>query len=266
MNNQKQKSLALALGGGSALGFAHIGFLQVLDENNIKVDAIAGTSMGALIGAFYAFGYSGKELEKISLEKIYARQFVVDLAPITFLKDGFISGKKITSVFHQFFDQKNIEDIKLPYKSVAVDMFTGKPYIFERGSLAEAVRASISIPGVFKPVKKEEMLLVDGGVIDNVPCDVAKQFGTDVVISVDVLGDYELKKAPKTVAGLLMAMFTLIQQEYHKFKPTYSDLKVKMNIEGISVTSFHKTAIKKAIKQGREHAQQYLEQIKALVF
>lgn len=266
MKQNNQKTLALALGGGSALGFAHIGFLQVLDENNIKVSGIAGTSMGSLVGAFYASGFSGRELEKIALEKIYARQFISDIAPITFLKNGFISGKKIQKVFDNFFEHKNIEDIKIPYKAVAVDMFTGKPYIFEKGSLAEAVRTSISIPGVFKPVKKDNMLLVDGGIVDNVPCDVAKDFDADVIISVNVIGDYELKKEPRTITGLLMATFTLIQQEYHKFKPTYAHLKIKMNVEDVSMTSFQKSAIKKAIKIGREYAQKHLEEIKKLVF
>lgn len=266
MKQNKQKTLALALGGGSALGFAHIGFLQVLEENNIKVSGVAGTSMGSLVGAFYAFGYSAKELEKIAIEKIHARQFISDIAPITFLKNGFISGRKIQIVFDNFFEHKNIEDIKIPYKAVAVDMFTGKPYIFEKGSLSEAVRTSISIPGVFKPVKKEDMLLVDGGVIDNVPCDVAKDFNTDVIISVDVIGEYELKKEPKTITGLLLSAFTLIQQEYNKFKPTYAHLKIKMNVEGVSMTSFQKSAIKKAIKIGREYGEKHINEIKSLLF
>jgi NTE family protein len=266
MKEASQKTLALALGGGSALGFAHIGFLQILEENNIKVSAIAGTSMGSLVGAFYAFGYTAKELEIISMKQIYARQFITDIAPITFLKNGFISGKKIQTVFDEYFEHKNIEDLKMPYKAVAVDMYTGKPYIYETGPLSQAVRTSISIPGVFKPVKKDDMLLVDGGIIDNVPCDVAKQFGTDVIISVDVIGDYELKAEPRTITGLLLATFTLIQQEYQKFKPTFSHLKIKMNVEGVSMTTFHKKAIKRAIKIGREYGEKHLNEIKALLF
>ena len=126
----KQKTLALALSGGSALGFAHIGFLQVLDEHNIKVSAIAGTSMGSVIGAFYAAGFSGKELEQICLEKVHIRQFFTDIKPITFLKDGFVSGKKITAVYDKLLESKNIEDLNIPYVCMAVDLIESKVYKF----------------------------------------------------------------------------------------------------------------------------------------
>lgn len=266
MNDKSQKTLALALGGGAALGFAHIGFLQVLEENNIKVSAIAGTSMGSLIGAFYACGYSAKELEKISLEKIYLRQFITDVNPVTFFRKGFISGKRIQTVFHTFLEEKNIEELKIPYVAVATDMTKGKKYVFDKGPVSEAVRASIAIPGVFTPVKKEDMLLIDGGVLDNVPDDEAKKFNMDVVISVNVLGDYTYKKEPKTITGMLIATFSLIQQEYEKYKPNCSDLSIKMNLEKVTITSFSKAAIKRAIQEGREHAIKNLDSIKELLY
>jgi NTE family protein len=266
MQKTRQKTLALALSGGSALGFAHIGFLQILDEHNIKVSAIAGTSMGSVIGAFYAFGYSGKELEHICLEKVHIRQFFTDIKPITFIKDGFISGKKIEAVYDKLLESKNIEDLNIPYVCMAVDLMEGKLYKFVKGPVSHAVRASIAVPGVFAPVKKDGFLLVDGGLMDNVPCDAAKEFGMDKVISVDVIGDYKLKKEPKTITGLLVASFSLMLQEYNKYKPTYADLKIKMDLDTVGITSFSKAAIKKAIKIGREYGEKHIEDIKKLLF
>ncbi|MDD4211244.1 MAG: patatin-like phospholipase family protein [Clostridia bacterium] len=266
MKKLSQKTLALALGGGSALGFAHIGFLQVLEEKGIKVNAIAGTSMGSLIGAFYAFGYSGKELEEIALEKFHIGQFITDINPLTFIRRGFISGKRLAIAFNKFLENKNIEDLQMPYVAIAADMMRGEIYKFSKGPVSEAIRASISIPGVFTPIKKDDMLLIDGGVIDNVPSDAAKDFGMDVTISVDVLGDYNMKKVPKTITGMLVASYSLIQQEYYKYKPSFADLKVKMDLDGVSVTSFDKPSIKKAILIGRKYAEKHLEQIKKLIY
>jgi|AntRauTorcE11897_2_1112592.scaffolds.fasta_scaffold00001_61 NTE family protein len=266
MKKKKQKTLAIALGGGAALGFAHIGFIQILEENDIKIHAVAGTSMGAIIGAFYAYGYSGKQLEKLSLEKVHLRQFFTDLNPITFIKKGFVSGKKIQTVFNGLLDQKNIQDLKIPYACVAVDMFKGEPVIFKKGLVCEAVRASISIPGVFTPVKKDDMLLVDGGIVNNVPVDVAKDFDKDIVIGVDVLGEYKLENEPKTITGMVVASFHLMQQEYNKYKPDHSDLMIKLNLDNVNVTSFSKDSIKEAIKMGRKYAKQNLEQIKKLLY
>jgi len=265
MKNITHKTLALALGGGSALGFAHIGFLQILEENHIQISGIAGTSMGSLVGAFFVSGYSAKQLEEIALKQIYVKDFVFDFKPITFLKDGLISGVRMQNIFNKFFYEKNIEELSMKYASVAVDILSGKPYIFKTGNLARAVRASISIPSIFKPVKEGDMLLVDGGVIDNIPADHAKAFGFDKVISVDVLGDYNMKTPPKTITGLILASFTLLQYEYYKYKPNVADLKIKMNVEGVRQTDFNKKAIIKAIKVGRECANNHLEEIKKLI-
>ena len=119
---------------------------------------------------------------------------------------------------------------------------------------------------MFAPVKKEGFLLVNGGLIDNVPCDAAKEFGMDKVISVDVMGDYKLKKEPRTITGLLVASFSLMLQEYNKYKPSFADLKIKMDLDSVGVTSFSKPAIKKAIKIGKEYGEKHIEDIKKLLF
>jgi NTE family protein len=176
----KRPGLVLALGGGGAAGIAHIGVLQVLAENNIPVRAIAGTSIGAEIGAFTASGMTPDAIAEIALSfdwKQTALLFLPDLPP-----GGLISGARIVDFLNRGIGPHRIEDLDIGYVAVAADLETGRQVVIDRGAAIEAVRASISLPGIMAPYRHNGHVLVDGGVLNPVPFDVARErFGGPVV-------------------------------------------------------------------------------------
>lgn len=173
--------IGLALGSGAARGLAHIGVLKALDENDIKINIIAGCSAGALIGSLYCCGISPKYIENIALQM--SRRMWVDL---TVPKRGFIKGNKIEEIIKLLTKNRNIEELDTILSIVATDLKTCQRVVFNRGPIHRAVRASISIPGVFVPLKIDNMTLVDGAVTDRVPASLVKELGADIVIAVDV--------------------------------------------------------------------------------
>jgi NTE family protein len=177
--------IGLALGSGGARGSAHVGVLKVLEENHIKPDVIAGTSMGAQIGGLYAAGISTSDLvdtwESISFAKV-ART----LLP-TIPWSGWSSGSSIVNTLHRLIGDIKIEDLLIRYGAVATDLETGLPYTITEGEVVRAIRASLSVPGLFTPVWIDGHLLVDGGVTNPLPVNTARQLGADVVVAVDVL-------------------------------------------------------------------------------
>lgn len=183
---KRKKKIGLALGSGSARGWSHIGVIRALSDAGIKPDCIAGTSMGALVGSFYAAG-SIDELEE------FARNFdwkqLSSFIDISLPRTGLIEGRKLSDFFHKHLKDMNIEDTDIPLATVATDLNTGTEVIIRKGSLIDAVRASISVPGVFTPVQLNNMLLVDGGLVNPVPVSVLKEMGADIVIAVDLNHD-----------------------------------------------------------------------------
>lgn len=177
--------IGLALSGGAAKGLAHIGVIKALEEAGIQVDFISGSSMGALVGAAYASGVPIDTLEKIAFDtdwKIAAKLFVPGLST-----SGLVDGKRVKEFLYSIYGDLKIEDCPIPFASTAADISTGKLYIINKGSLLEAVRASISIPIVFTPVKHKDIFLVDGGLVNPVPIDVVREMGADYIIAVHVL-------------------------------------------------------------------------------
>ncbi len=182
------KKIGLALGSGGARGIAHIGVLEVLEEYGIPIDAIAGTSIGAVVGALYAVGIPLKQLKDFSLS--LNRKKTMALFDPTLNFSGMFSGKRIITLLKELgLEGVTFSDLKIPFSAVATDMYSGKKVIINRGSVVMAVRASSSIPMVFAPVIYKNYYLVDGGVIDPVPVDVVKNMGADIVIAVR-LSDY----------------------------------------------------------------------------
>lgn len=178
-----KNKIALVLSGGGARGIAHIGVIEELEKKGFEISSIAGTSMGALVGGFYALG----KLEDYknwlySLDRIK----VFSLFDFTFSRLGFVKGDKVLRRLKEFIDDKNIEDLPLPYAAVAVDLINMKEVVFTRGSIFDAIRASVSIPTVFTPVKTEGGLLVDGGVLDNLPVRYVPRTEGDLLVAVNV--------------------------------------------------------------------------------
>jgi len=183
MVESKRPKIGLALGSGGSRGLAHIGVIKALEENNIPIDFIAGSSIGAMAGGFYAAGLSIKKMEEISLETNWRRMFsLVD----PHLKQGLISGEKVKTFIEGYVDGKKIEDCKIPFVAVATDLKTGEIVILNKGEMAQAIRASISIPLVFKPVEIDGKTLADGGLSAPVPVEIVRGMGADIVIAINL--------------------------------------------------------------------------------
>jgi len=191
---QKNKKIGLALGSGSARGFVHIGVIKVLERNNIPIDYIAGTSMGALIGGLYAATKDIAYIEKLALDTDWKRMIML-LDPS--FGNGFIAGDKIKAFIRDSLHGTTFSHIKIPFSAVATDMDTGEPVIFRDGDLAKAIRASISIPFVFHPVSFKEKTLCDGDLSMPVPVSEAIRMGAEYVIAVDLDSEYFKQKRSK---------------------------------------------------------------------
>ena len=181
----KKKKVGLALGSGGAKGLSHIGVIKYLEEMGIKIDFITGSSIGALIGGAYASGLSIEEIEDIALETDLAS--TIKLFSPGFGKSGLVTGKKVREFLNSMLGNKNIEDMPIPFTAVAADIITGEEIHFNKGNLVEAIRSSISIPIVFQPVIRNNNVLVDGGLVNPVPINVAREMGADYIIAVNIL-------------------------------------------------------------------------------
>jgi len=177
--------IALVLGGGAARGFAHVGVIRALEQEKIPIDMVIGTSVGSLIGAIYASDVNSFDLEwtAFQLEKEDIFDFGV-LNAVTGM--GFAKGDKLEAWVKGHIKTTNIEQMKIPFAAVAADLNWGYKVVLDKGSVARAIRASAAIPGVFQPVQHQGKILVDGGVVDNIPISVAKAKGADLVIAVDI--------------------------------------------------------------------------------
>lgn len=184
--NDSRKKLGLALGSGSARGFAHIGILRVLRDEGLPVDCIAGTSMGAIVGAVYAAG-ALPQVEAM-LEKFDWKNMAGLLDP-QIPVSGVFGGRQIEKLLRTLLGDKRIEDFSIPFAAIAADVATGKEVIFTSGDAIKAVRASMSIPGIFTPVLHDNRFLVDGGIVTPVPVRAARMLGADVVIAVNLAAE-----------------------------------------------------------------------------
>jgi predicted acylesterase/phospholipase RssA len=182
---KKERRVGYALGGGAARGLFHIGVLGVLEEYDIYPDVIAGTSMGAIIGALYASGLSASELKKIAIDLDWKQ--IIRLTDIALPLNGLVQGKRITSLLKSILKDKDFSQLKKQFACVATDLTTGEQVVFDQGSLIDAVRASISIPLIFKPVKVNGRYLVDGGLVNVVPVSVCRDMGASFTIGVNVI-------------------------------------------------------------------------------
>lgn len=174
-------TLGLALGGGAVLGAAHIGVLQALDEAGMEVTHIAGTSMGALVGALYAYGLSGREIETVAEGLRWPS--VTGFVPSRL---GLLSMDRMESMLRRHVGAARMEEVRIPIALLAADVSTGEKVVLTEGDLATAATASACVPGLFIPVEREERLLVDGGILENLPVSPLKRWGVERIVAVDV--------------------------------------------------------------------------------
>lgn len=257
------KKVALVLSGGAALGFAHIGIIKVLQQNNIPIDIITGSSMGSLIGGVYSAGVSIEEMEKIV--ENFSRKHIVDFNPFALADTGLLYGKKVKNLLKKIIGDKKIEDCKIKYAAIAADLYTGNKYVFTSGDLVTAIRSSISIPVIFKPVKYDHMCLIDGGACDNLPVEDARKMGADIVIAIDVCSEYQKPTKIKNLIDIIAnsanaLVFNFIEKQIDK-----GEIYIKIKQPGVSMDKFTPEEIKKSIDYGVKYAQKFLPQIKELL-
>jgi NTE family protein len=189
LNDTNNKNVALVLSSGGARGLAHIGAIEELESRGYIISSIAGCSMGALVGGVYA---TGKLEEFREWMKTIDKKKMLELTDFSLSLNHLVKGKRIIDAIMEFVPDINIEDLPLPYCAVATDIKAGKEVVFTKGSLFEAIRASISIPSFYEPVQREGMVLIDGGILNPIPLNRVKRHTDDIMVGVDVSGcDYK---------------------------------------------------------------------------
>ena len=189
MDEVKKKDVALVLSSGGARGLAHIGAIEELEAHGYRISSIAGCSMGALIGGVYA---AGKLEDFRNWMKTIDRKKMLELTDFSLSLNHLVKGKRIIEAIMEFVPDVAIEDLPIPYCAVATDLKAGKEVVFDKGSLFEAIRASISLPSFYEPVQRDGMILIDGGVMNPIPLNRVKRSPGDILVGVDVSGhDYK---------------------------------------------------------------------------
>ncbi|WP_241495866.1 patatin-like phospholipase family protein [Paraburkholderia monticola] len=232
---QKPVRVALALGGGAARGFAHIGVIKALEARNIQIDLVAGTSAGSVVGALYASGMNGFALNKLALSMDEAS--ISDWA-MPFRTRGFLQGVALQNYLNTTLNNRPIEKMARPLGVVATDLQTGQPILFQRGNTGIAVRASCSVPSIFEPVKIGGHEYVDGGLVSPVPASFARKMGADFVIAVDISLRPETGMTVSSF-DVLMQTFTIMGQTIKAYElDKYADVVIRPNLAAMSGSDF----------------------------
>ncbi|MEM9820655.1 MAG: patatin-like phospholipase family protein [Bacteroidota bacterium] len=286
----KVPKIGFALSGGGAKGIAHIGMLKVLEEEGIYPDFITGTSMGSIIGGLYAIGYRADDLIKLSKqidwndyfndnldraflpieEKRQSDRYLVSF-PIeegsVQLPRGLVRGQKMALLLSRLtipvHSVQHFDQFQIPYRCVATDLEVGKAVVLENGMLSDAIRASMSIPTVFEPIEIDGKLLVDGGVVRNLPVQDAQKMGADIVIALDVGGPLYSKDEFTNVLRVLEQTGSFITNQSNIEQRAMADLLIQPNIDGFSALSFEQ--IDTIIHRGEVAARKMLPEIRALI-
>lgn len=243
--------IGLALGSGGSRGFAHIGVLKALKNAGIKVDYIAGSSMGALVGVLYAAGYTPDILEKMALQ--FRRKFFLDF---TVPKMGFIKGDKIRQVIGTLVNNRTLEQLDPKTAVVATDLMKGERAVFTSGDISLAVRASIAIPGIVIPQEINRRIYVDGGVADRVPVSVVKEMGADIIIAVDV-SYFDMEPQITSIYDVIMQSMDIMEKEMIRYREIESDVMVRPILSHIKSTQF--TNVKDIIQNGEKETLKHTE-------
>ncbi|WP_041453518.1 patatin-like phospholipase family protein [Anaeromyxobacter dehalogenans] len=257
----REPRIALVLGGGAARGFAHIGVIRVLEQERIPVDLVVGTSVGSLIGALYASEKDSFDLEWTAFQLQQDDLFDFRLVNAV-MGMGYAKGEKLDAFVRAKVKQPNIEQLKVPFAAVATDLNWGTRVVIDRGPVAPAVRASSAIPGIFEPVGHMGKLLVDGGVVDNIPIDVAREKGADVVIAVDIsedVGNTSIRNALDVILQATNIMFA----ENVAHRKQGADVLVQPDVRGVGMLDF--TQKKRCVQSGIDAARAAMPRVRAAI-
>lgn len=254
------KKIGIALSGGAARGFAHLGVLKALTENDIPIDFISGTSAGSVAGAAFASGLSVEKIAEIGKKMSWFK-----MTGFSYSAKGLLSNAAMGEFFRKELPIDKFEDLKIPFAAVACDLETGDEVILKEGDLIEAVRASCAIPGVFSPVVRDGKILIDGGVIANVPTKAVRTLGAEIVIAVDVLASgatYWGK--PSTLIGILFQSTMMLLRAASKSHHYRADVVIIPQISHLRPDEIGK--MDEFIKAGETAALEKIDEIKTLVF
>ncbi len=249
--------IGLALGGGGARGLAHIGVIEVLEREDVNIDMIAGTSIGSVIGGLYASGVPLKYIKGIA--DVLEWDNITD---ITFPRIGLIKGNKFLSFMKVITGHKNFSELDIPFAAVCCDIESGEKVTIDSGSIARAIRGSISIPGIYVPFNHQDRLLVDGGIIDKIPVSTVRDLGADVIIAVDVGAD-TIRSGVNNIFDVLFNTFDIMHRQFKSLHKLNSDIIIKPCLEEIS--SFDLENVEKCIDAGRKAAEESIASIKKII-
>lgn len=251
------KKIGLVLGSGGMRGMAHIGVLKVLEKEKIPIAFIVGCSIGSVIGALYACGYSAKTLERLS-RRIERSDWVDLCVP----RMGLFEGKKMLTVIRKMTRQRSVEETDIPLYIVAADLCRGCEVIIERGDLAEAVRASTAVPGIFAPFEKDGTMYVDGALVNPTPVDAARRLGADIVIGVD-LTQGETVAEVHSIFDVMLQAIDIVERQLGRTKYDEADVMIYPQVGHISQSDFDKAA--ECIRIGEEAACIHTEELHRLL-
>ncbi len=254
----RRVKIGLALGGGAARGFAHIGVIKVLESQGIVPDLVVGTSAGSLVGALYAAGNNGYALQKMAIDMDEAAISDWTL-PFFSQSTGVLKGEAIQSYVNRALQGKPIDQLKLPFGAVATDLHTGQPILFRRGNTGAAVRASSAVPGVFHPVRIGNIDYVDGGLVSPVPASFARQMGADFVIAVNISAQPDAQPASSTFEVLLQT-FAIMGQSLNQYELKQADVVIRPELGTMKGSDFQGRNL--AILAGEKAAMAVLPEIR----
>ncbi len=284
--------VALVLSGGGAKGFSHIGVLKILEKEGIPIDMIVGTSIGSLVGGIYSLGYSAKELEDIckaqdwqtlllddlprfylskddrALQQKYLFNLHIDERKRITLPQGVIKGQNVLNLLCGLTgnvpSDMDFSQLPIPYACVAANLETGQEIVLTQGSLPTAMYASMAVPGVFQYPEREDLVLIDGGVVNNFPVDVAKRMGADIIIGVDISDEFYARDKIKSMQEVFTQLIGFLDQSKDSANAGLCDLIIKPDVTGYNLMSFSNEAVDTLIWRGEVAAGKMIEKIRKL--
>lgn len=270
---------AVVLLGGGARGLAHIGFLESLKENKIKIDLICGTSMGGIVGGLYAYGYEPEKLKEMAINFEYKTLLNLPKIPLNIKTKNIFELLILTSyskiikkeeediienILKKLTNEINIENLKTKFFCVALDLLSGKEVVFDKGPLYKALRATMSYPFIFEPLYYDKMVLVDGGVVDNAPVLLARKFGAKKIVAVDIHVPIKKERVDKLKNDLIKfkRIFEAMSEKLVEINLSMADYILKIDIKK---ETFDFSEIEKIIMIGKEKTDQKIKDIKRIL-
>jgi NTE family protein len=223
-----QASIGLALGGGAVLGAAHIGVLRALAEFDIRIDYVTGTSIGSLVGSLFACGKGWEAIGEVASELSW-----MDISKMTFSRSGLLSNEKLGGLVRKTIGERTFADTDIPLALIATDIGTGDKHVLNEGPIDTAVMASTCIPGIFIPVKRDGLLLVDGGIVENVPIPTLRELGAEYIIGVN-LNAHHGNRTPRNILEVLSNSFHYTLANATRFQVNEADILIEPDLSEFS--------------------------------